>query len=53
MRDEIQKDDKRRLERRGSRDVNGFDNLNEGDLGEEEDPEDEIDDEVGVKVAGD
>jgi len=53
MRDEIQKDDKRRLERRGSRDVNGFDNLNEGDLGEEDDPEDENDDDVGVKVTGD
>jgi hypothetical protein len=51
MRDEIEKDDKRRLERRGSRDVSGFDNLTEGDL--EDDPEDENDDDVGVKVAGD
>lgn len=56
MRDEIEKDDKRRLEkRRGSRDDARFENLNEGDLmEEEEDNEDENDDvEVGVKVAGD
>jgi len=50
MRDEIEKDDKRRLKRHGSRDDGRFD-LNEGDLVEEEDPEDENDDEVGVKIA--
>jgi len=50
MRDEIEKDDKRRLEKHGSRDDGRFD-LNEGDLVEEEDPEDDIDDEVGVKIA--
>ena len=57
MKDEIEKDDKRRLEkkRRGSRDDGRFDNLNEGDLEEEEeDREDEnVDVDVGVKVAGD
>ena len=52
MRNEIEKDDKRRLEKRG-RDDGRFEHLNEGDLVEEEDPEDENDDEVGVKVAGD
>lgn len=51
MRDEIQKDDKRRLERRGSRDDGRFDNIN---LAEEDDLEEENDDDlVGVKVAGD
>ena len=57
MKDEIEKDDKRRLEkkRRGSRDDGRFDNLNEGDLEEEEeDREDEnVGVDVGVKVAGD
>lgn len=53
MRNEIEKDDKRRLEKRGSRDDGRFENLNEGDLEEEEeDHEDENDDvEVGLKVA--
>ena len=57
MRDEIEKDDKRRQEkRRGSRDDGRFENLNEGDLAEEEeeeDNEDENDDveaEVGVRT---
>jgi len=50
MRNEIEKDDKRRLESRGSRDVSGFENLNERDV--EDDPEEEHDD-VGAKVAGD
>lgn len=50
MRDEIEKDDKRRLDRRGSRDDGHF-VVNEGD---EDDLEDENDDgPVGVKVAGD
>jgi hypothetical protein len=50
MRDEIEKDDKRRLEKRGARDGR-FDHLdNEGNL-VEEDHEDENDDEVGVKDA--
>ena len=58
MKNEIEKEDKRRLEkRRGSRDDGRFENLNEGDLveeEEEEDHEDENDDvEVGVKDAGD
>lgn len=53
MRDEIEKDDKRRLEKRGSRDDGRFEHLTEGDLVEEEDPEDENDDEVGVKDAVD
>ena len=56
MRDEIEKDDKRRLEkRRGSRDDGRFENLNEGDLAEEEeeDHEDENDDVEEVKVAVD
>jgi len=50
MRNEIEKDDKRRLEKRGSRDDGVFENLNEGDL--EDEDEDENDDvEVGLKVA--
>jgi len=56
MRDEIEKDDKLRLQkRRGSRDDGRFDSLNEGDLAEEDDDhEDENDDvEVRVKTAGD
>ena len=56
MRDEIQKDDKRRAEGRGSRDDGRFVSVNEGDPGEEDDhdPEDENDDDpIGVKVAGD
>jgi hypothetical protein len=57
MKNEIEKEDKRRLEkRRGSRDDGRFENLNEGDLveEEEEDREDENDDvEIGVKVADD
>jgi len=56
MRDEIEKDDKRRLgKQRGSRDDGLFENLNERDVeDEDEDREDENDDvEVGVKVAGD
>jgi hypothetical protein len=51
MKNEIEKEDKRRLEkRRGSRDDGRFENLNEGDLLEEEEDQDENDD-VGVKVA--
>lgn len=48
MRNEIERDDKRRLDRRGSRDVSNFESLNERDL--EDDPDD---DDVRVKVAGD
>jgi hypothetical protein len=51
MRDEIEKDDKRRLEkRRGSRDDVQFENLNEGDLEKEEEEDDDDDVEVGVKI---
>ena len=58
MKDEIEKEDKRRLQkRRGSRDDGRFENLNDGDLVEEEDEEDredENDDVEGVvKVAND
>ena len=55
MKDEIEKEDKRRLEkRRGSRDDARFENLNQGDLmeEEEEDQEDENDVEAEVKVTG-
>ena len=52
MRNEIEKDDKSRLRRRGSRDVSGLDNLTERDLEEEDENEneDEIDDDIGIKV---
>ena len=54
MKDEIEKEDKRRLEkRRGSRDDGRFGNLNDGDLVVEEDEDENDDVEVGVKVAGD
>ena len=52
MRNEIEKDDKRRIERRGSRDDSRYCDINEADPGDEDDPEDENDDDLsGVKVA--
>jgi hypothetical protein len=56
MRNEIEKDDKRRIERHGSRDDHDgrYSDINEADPGDEDDPEDENDDDLsGVKVAGD
>ena len=52
MRNEIEKDDKRRIERRGSRDDGRYSDINEADPVDDDDPEDENDDDLsGVKVA--